>query len=105
MDRPYPESITALNHQLLRQNAHLLCVLEQVRVALDPSQAVSGPNVDAANYALGFVFGPRGSLYGRFCAPDAHQWQPTFDYSTTTGYGQTPTGKWCPVCGKVEPLK
>lgn len=96
--------IENFNHSLLRQNAHLLSVLSQIRDCLDPTVAITGPNVDAAIYALSYVFGERGGQYGRFCAPGAHEWQPTRDYSPT-GFSAHATGRWCPVCGKIEALQ
>lgn len=97
--------LESYNHSLLRQNAHLLSVLSQVRDCIDPTIAISGPNVDAAIYALTYVFGERGGQYGRFCAPEAHEWQPTYDYNTTTGRSAQATGRWCHVCGKVDSLQ
>lgn len=89
------EQANALNQHLFKQNAHLLSVLHQVRDLIDPTIAVAGPNLDAANYALSFVFGPRGGYYGRFCPHGSCQW-------VDGRNSMIKSGEWCPVCGQVR---
>lgn len=83
-------------HYLLKQNAHLMSVLCLIRDAIHPNHAITGQNVDAAVYALGYVFGPLGGEHGRFCPEGQHAW--------ITPIARPPhiLAPYCSKCGKLD---